>query len=85
MKNIFDVGRGLIYKFGKNFFCGWIKVDFYYLELFYVNCFRLIWRYKYNVLLIIFYFRVKGVLDVFNKIVVESGVKGFYRGVILNV
>lgn len=75
----------VIYKFGKNFFCGWIKVDFYYLELFNVNCFRLIWRYKYNVLLIIFYFRVKGVLDVFNKIVVESGVKGFYRGVILNV
>lgn len=28
MKNIIDVGRGLIYKPGKNLPCGWIKVDF---------------------------------------------------------
>lgn len=85
MKNILDVGRGLIYKPGKNLPCGWIKVDFHYSEPFNVNCFRPIWRYKYNVLLTISHFRVKGALDAFNKIVAESGVKGLYRGVIPNV
>lgn len=85
MKNILDVGRGLIYKPGKNLPCGWIKVDFHYSEPFNVNCFRPIWRYNYNVLLTISHFRVKGALDAFNKIVAESGVKGLYRGVIPNV
>lgn len=85
MKNILDVGQGLIYKPGKNLPCGWIKVDFHYSEPFNVNCFRPIWWYKYNVLLTISHFRVKGALDAFNKIVAESGVKGLYRGVIPNV
>lgn len=84
LKNIFDVGRGF-HKPGQNLPCGWIKVDIQYSEPFNVNCFRPIWWYKYNVLLTISHFRVKGALDAFNKIVAESGVKGLYRGVIPNV
>lgn len=84
VRNILDVRQGSC-KLGENLSCWRIKVDLQYSEPFSVDCFRPIWQYKYNGLVTISHFRVKGALDAFNKIVAESGVKGLYRGVVPNV